>query len=208
MAPKSYKRYKRNWNHLRHKHRHSQRRKWRSHWKLMRRFPALSYHREFDSDGLDELDELPPRHEFSPEIRAMLENPQTHDWEQTLNLIDIDYQLADEDIHLLVSAVVRMPSSYPRDADNDTWEHALIEALDPRLVIALLESGGDHYIDFGYPLETPLSRAIEDRQWEKARILIKYGADPEICFRYAWIDWYEKWEEFLSLQVVKSANKV
>jgi hypothetical protein len=146
MAPKSYKRYKRNWNHLRHKHRNSQRRKWRSHWKLMRRFQALSYHREFDSDGLDELDELPPRHEFSPEIRAMLENPQTHDWEQTLNLIRFDYQLADEDIHLLVSAVVRMPCSYPRDADNDTWEHALIEASDPRLVIALLESGGDHYL--------------------------------------------------------------
>jgi hypothetical protein len=84
-------------------------------------------------------------------------------------------------------------------------------------LIALLECPKYHGIDldleFG-TFNTPLFYAITERQWEKARILLDYGASLEEyeSREYWWRDegekWDECWKEFLNLPATKSANKM
>jgi hypothetical protein len=100
------------------------------------------------------------------------------------------------------------------------WENKVERTTHIPFLIALLECPKYYgkYLDLEFGVfNTPLFYAIIERQWEKARILIDYGAsfesykscDEYECWWYAEGDrWDDCWKEFLNLPATKSANKM
>jgi hypothetical protein len=140
--------------------------------------------------------------QLTPEQRKLLENPRNAhiDIYDIRRIIDGSEKYSDEDIHVITGAMIR----------NKYWGHyyhIILSTDDPRLLIPFLDDNYPHGNDLAYSLY----HAILYSQFEKARILIEYGADIETTYAYAEVDdleWYEdNLSEFLSPSV-KSANKV
>jgi hypothetical protein len=107
---------------------------------------------------------------------------------------------SDEDIHVIKGAILRN-SYWGRYRDVIYWTD------DPQLLIPFLDDNDPNGDDLAYALYC----AIRYYQYEKARILIEYGADIETTYEYVdktQLEWYEGKLRMLLSPKVKSANKV
>jgi hypothetical protein len=141
--------------------------------------------------------------QLTSEQSKLLENPDI-----TLNNVDKirlilhdSEKYSDEDIHVIKGAIIR----------NKYWgwyrHYILKNTDDPRLLIPFLDDGWIHDDE----LAEILYFAIDCRVFDKARILIEYGADIEASRAYVEIDQRERYEDNLREVIppaVKSANKV
>jgi hypothetical protein len=140
---------------------------------------------------------------LKPKDYRVLENPNndSHDIYRIWFILSRAKQYSDEDIHVIKGAVIH----------NRYWGR-YIDAIsytdDPRLLIPFLD---DDDPNIKFDLAEILHSAIVFGRFEKAQILIEYGADIEASRKYALASEMKRYEakicEFKS-PAVKSANKV
>ena len=142
--------------------------------------------------------------QLTPEQRELLENPDIPpvDMDKIRRIVHSSEKYSDEDIHVIKDAIIR----------NKYWghlHHIILNTDDPRLLIPFLDDGNYPHGDLD--LAEVLCYAIVFGRFEKARILIDYGADVEASRKYDLYPHRERYEynliEFTS-PAVKSANKV
>jgi hypothetical protein len=141
--------------------------------------------------------------QLTHEQRELLENPDIPpvDIYEIRRIVHSSEKYSDEDIHVIKDAIIR----------NKFWghhHHIILNTDDPRLLIPFLD---DTYPHEDLDLAVMLMYAIVFDQFEKARILIEYGADIEASRKYVNVYHREQYEDNLSKFIspaVKSANKV
>jgi hypothetical protein len=134
--------------------------------------------------------------------RALLENPDNDnsDMYEIRRIVYGSENFSEDDIRVIKDAIMR----------NKYWgsyHNIISNTNDPRLLIPFLD---DHDL-YGDDLARVLYDAILYYRFEKARILIEYGADIEASRAYVEIDQRERYEDNLREVIppaVKSANKV